>query len=546
MKIAIYARVSTEKQEKQETIQSQLQALRDFSAKNNHVIYEEYIDEGYSGELLGRPALDKLRDSAKQKLVEAVLIHSPDRLSRKFINLILIQEELKKQGIGIIFLNRPDSKDTPEDNLLNGVQGLIAEYEKSKILERTRRGRIHKAQKGLVVTSMAPYGYRYIRMNRETGAEGHYEINDEEAKVVKKIFDLFVNKRISMRAISRWLTNAGINPQRGKLWRSSSLHRIIRNETYAGITYYNKHYSCEPMKSKESNGYKRSKNTSRRLRPKSEWFAIKLSETLKIIDRSLFERAQRQLKINSALSPRNVKHQYLLRGLVECAKCNSPFFGTPCHGKLFYRCGNRSRTFPLPRECRAKMISAPKLENAVWDEVCNVLKNPDIIIKQIQRKQERILKGKKTLEESLADIDKKLDHITEEEGRLLDAYRANIINLEQLKSQMAKIQEKKDNLTKDKEGINEKLAQGLPKGLIRRDIGYYCKVVSKRLNSANYEQKQHIIRIVKRVVLDDNKVKIRGVIPQRIPARSIAPTPSAHCGCRPQPPQGRVLRVPGP
>lgn len=527
MKIAIYARVSTEKQEKQQTIQSQLQALRDFAAKNNYIVYEEYIDEGYSGGLLDRPALDKLRDGAKNKLFEAVLMHSPDRLARLYPLQWIVEEELKKQGISVIFLNRPDRKDTPEEDLLDGMQGIIAQFEKAKITERTRRGRIHKAQKGLIVTSIAPYGYQYIPLSKATNTEGHYEMVEEEAKVVKKIFDLFVNKQMSIRGVIKWLTSAEIKPRKGKHWRTSTLHRIIRNETYSGITHYNKHYSCEPDKSNKSNGYKRTKNTSRRLRPESEWISIKLPETLKIIDRETFERAQRQLKINSALSPRNTKHQYLLRGLVECAKCGSPFFGAPCHGRLFYRCGNRSRTFPLPRECRAKMVGAPKLEDTVWDEVCKALKNPALIIKQVQQKQERILKGKKSLEESITDIEKKLEKVSEEENRILDAYRANIINLEQLKGQMAKIQEKKDSLAKEKDVIGQKLTQGLPKGLIRREIGHYCKIVSKRLDGANFEQKQHIIRIVRRVILDNNKVKIRGIIPQETPSCSIASTTSS-------------------
>jgi len=110
MNIAIYARVSTEKQEKQETIQSQLSALRDFAVNSRYSIVKEYIDEGYSGELLARPSLDNLRDDARNKCFEAVIIHSPDRLSRKFIYLGLIDEEFKKQNIRMIFLTGRTAK----------------------------------------------------------------------------------------------------------------------------------------------------------------------------------------------------------------------------------------------------------------------------------------------------------------------------------------------------------------------------------------------------------------------------------------------------
>src|SRR3989338_2685940 len=197
MNIAIYARVSTEKQEKQETIQSQLGALRNYVIDQKYLLTKEYIDEGYSGELLARPALDNLRDDAKNKLFEAVLIHSPDRLSRKFIYLGLVEEEFKKYNVRMIFLNRPDSKDTPEENLLTGIQGLIAEFEKAKILERTRRGRLHKVKNGIIVGSIPPFGYRYIKNDRDKNIPGHYVIEESEAIIVRLIFDLFVNQKMS-------------------------------------------------------------------------------------------------------------------------------------------------------------------------------------------------------------------------------------------------------------------------------------------------------------------------------------------------------------
>ena len=163
-KAVIYARVSTERQEKEKekTIESQIEELRMFCEKNGFLIVKEYVDDGWSGETLARPALDQLRDDASKKLFDIVCIHSPDRLARKFIYQGLVMEELKKKGIEVFFLNRPIS-DTPEDQLLLGVQGLIAEYEKAKILERTRKGRIHKAKEKGIVGSVPPYGYNYVK-----------------------------------------------------------------------------------------------------------------------------------------------------------------------------------------------------------------------------------------------------------------------------------------------------------------------------------------------------------------------------------------------
>jgi len=548
MRIAIYARVSTEKQEKEETVNSQLDVLREFAKKNNHTICEEYVDEGYSGELLDRPALDKLRDDVKKKIIEAVLVHSPDRLSRKFIYLGLLQEELKKCGVNIVFLNRPDSKDTPEDNLLNGVQGLIAEYEKAKILERTRRGKIHKAKSNLLIGNIAPYGYRYITGNKATNTIGKYEINTNEAKVVRLIFSLFVEKRLSIRAIAKELTRKAISPRQGKHWQTSSLHRIIRNETYTGTTYYNKHILSEAKKHTNGNTYRRSIKTSMRLKPKDQWIPITLPDSLHIIDKKTFDLAQRQLKKNSELSPRNVKYQYLLRGLVKCGSCDSPFQGTPCHGKLYYRCSNRNRMFPLPRKCKVSMVKSEDLEGIVWSRFCEAMRNPRFITEQVMKLKEKRMESRYVIAKDIEDIDKEFKNIETEEARLLDAYREQIISMEQLKEQMAKIQEKKKQLEKDKQGLLVKQDSSFAPQNTKKTIVDYCRQIERRLEGLrdDFEGKRYLLsRALNKIILEDKKVRIRGIIsthPQEYPTfGNIDSTMSGCCASLQRRLQGRVL-----
>jgi site-specific DNA recombinase len=518
MRVALYARVSTEKQEKQETVKSQLQSLRDYARKNNYTVYEEYIDEGYSGELLDRPELDRLRDDAKKKLFDTVLVHSPDRLSRKYIYLGLLQEELKKNGVVVVFLNRPDSKDTPEDNLFNGVQGLIAEYEKAKILERTRRGKLHKAKSNILIGSIPPYGYRYIK--KTDNVNGRYEIIDKESMVIRLIFKLFLNKGLSIRAVAKELTRKGIQPRRGKHWRTSSLHKIIRNETYTGVTYYNKNISVET----DNNGkYRRVKNTGRRLRPKDQWIQITLPKDLKIIDQKTFNAAQRQLKKNSELSPRNTKNQYLLRGLIKCGKCDSPFYGTPCHNELFYRCGNRDRAFPEPRKCSVGMVKAENIESVVWDTFCEAIKNPKLISKQIPKLKDKALKGKADTKKNVESIEKRIKETENESDRLLDAYREKIITMDQLKDQMVKIQDKQRQLELDKQALVTEQESSISPMLTVKSIEYFCKHVEKRLNSLrnDFEAKRYLLSLaITKIILEGKTVRIRGIIPQELPAFS--------------------------
>lgn len=183
MIVAIYARVSTERQEKEKTIGSQIELLEQYAKEKKHTIVKRYIDEGWSGSLLVRPALDKLRDDCAKKEFEAVLISCPDRLARKYVYQEIVIEEIKKSEIEVIFLNRPIA-DTPEDQMFLGIQGLVAEYEREKIKERCRRGKLHKARKELLVGGPAPYGYRYIKRTAEKN--GYYEIIQKEAEVVRQ------------------------------------------------------------------------------------------------------------------------------------------------------------------------------------------------------------------------------------------------------------------------------------------------------------------------------------------------------------------------
>lgn len=521
MRVAIYARVSTEKQEKQETIKSQLDALRSYAVEKKFVVTKEYIDEGYSGELLDRPGLDSLRDDARNKMFDAVLAHSPDRLSRKFIYLGLVDEEFKKLSIKIIFLNRPDSKETPEENLLTGIQGLIAEYEKAKILERTRRGRLHKVKNGILVGSIPPYGYRYVRGDKDKNIPGHYEIETQEAESVRMIFDLFVNRKISIRAIARELTRKGVPPREGFKWHTSSLHRIIRNETYTGITYWNKHYSFETEKHKPNQKYRRTKNTGRKLRPRDQWISLKLPDDLILVNEKTFQIAQQQLKRNSELSPRNAKRLYLLKGLAKCGFCGSPYQGTPCHGKYYYRCGNRHRTFPEPKACKeSSMIKADDLENLVWDTFCEMIQNPSLVLEQVERLQQEAMNQTSTLQQDLDALDAKLNAISKEETRLLDAYRETIIDMDQLKDQMGKIKERQNEVTNKRQELLNNQEKFKSKLFTKENLTLLCDMLAENLKAVedDAEMKRKILTLaVNSILIEGKTIRIRSIIPARPP-----------------------------
>ena len=239
MRVAIYARVSTDAQEARGTIGSQLTLLRERVAREGHELVAEYTDDGLSGARLDRPGLDALRDAAEAGQIEGVWCLSADRLARMYAYQVIVLDELSRHGVTVRFHDTPQIEDDPQARLLTQVQGVIAEYERAKIAERYRRGKLWRARVGEVIAWKVPYGYRRIPRVGERPA--HLEVFEHEAAVVRRIFDDYVRKDISMRQIAKGLNRDGIRSPTGRaVWSVSTIGRILRNEAYIGRVYYNR------------------------------------------------------------------------------------------------------------------------------------------------------------------------------------------------------------------------------------------------------------------------------------------------------------------
>ncbi|MBI3968724.1 MAG: recombinase family protein, partial [Chloroflexi bacterium] len=227
MRAAIYARVSTERQEREQTIASQLAVLRGWAKEHGHPLSpeREFVDEGYSGSRLDRPGLDRLRDAVAEGAVEVVAVLSPDRLARKYAYQVLLLEELHRAGCAVVFVHRPISDD-PNDQLLLQIQGAIAEYERAVLGERFRRGKLQKARAGLYLSSTAPYGYRYVP--KREGVAGHLVIDESEAEVVRIVYRWLVDEHLTIRQILKRLNFGPWFPRSGRRpWSSSVVHHIL-------------------------------------------------------------------------------------------------------------------------------------------------------------------------------------------------------------------------------------------------------------------------------------------------------------------------------
>jgi DNA invertase Pin-like site-specific DNA recombinase len=292
MRVAIYARVSSESQEARGTIGSQLEALRRKMTELGHNIVQEYTDDGYSGARLDRPGLDALRDAAEAGVFEQAWCLTPDRLARSYAYQIVVTDELTRHGVQVCYLDAPPLADDPAATLLVQVQGVIAEYERAKIAERNRRGRLFRARAGEIVYRLVPYGYR--RLPRGPAGPSHLEVYEAEAIVVRRIFDDFVAGGCSMRRICRGLYEDGIlSPTGNATWSIACLSKMLRNSTYRGRAIYNRHQAVPPARGRKS--------TRNKLRPPEEWIEIPVPA---IVSEEVFDAAQRVSRDHTFFSPR--------------------------------------------------------------------------------------------------------------------------------------------------------------------------------------------------------------------------------------------------
>jgi len=516
MRAAFYARVSTDKQAEKYGIPSQIEALRKRSLEKGWTLVldgdkDAFIDDGYSGAELDRPALNRLRQAAREGRVDVVLAYDPDRLSRKLYHLIILAEEFEKQGIKLEFITQ-DMGNSPEDRMFFNMRGLIAEYEREKIRERTIRGSREKARQGKVVSAgTIPFGFIY---NREKAT---LEENPETAQIAKLIFHTFAKENLSLQGLADRLNRLHIpTPRGGDRWRASTLGVMLRNEAYIGKLYQFRRYHIEPKFRRKP--LTKIKKTTAALRPKEEWIPVKVPSLIPV---ELFEAVQRKLKRNAEFSKRNMKMEYLLSGLLYCAQCGGRMGGHTIHGVPYYRCyrkGSPDRV-PLssdgkPMPCSCPEVKSEAIEPVVWNTICELIKNPDLLIRELRRRNANSSQTKEILERELQLCQARLKAIPEEQRRLVEGYRKGLYADFMMREDMGLIQKEQGELEKRKAELERQLAGRLLTQNSEDQIRSLMEKISIGLDNLDFTGKQELLRLlVEKVFYNGQNVEILTIIP---------------------------------
>lgn len=516
---AIYTRVSSEQQKEHKTIGSQVDELLSFAEQQGYVVPDEYVfkDEGYSGAILVRPGLEKVRDLSAEGQIQAILIYSPDRLSRNYAYQVVLMDEFTSYGTEVLFINSPKA-DTPEEALLLQFQGMISEYERAIIKERSRRGKRFKAKSGVVnVLCGAPYGYNYIRKTEDAAA--YYQINEQEAVVVKEMFRMYTEDFCGIGAVARKFTSEKIPTRKNSArWERSVIWAMLRNPAYCGKACYGKTEHAErqritkPLRAK---GGFVVQNGCNREKPREEWIEIPVPA---IISQDIFDIAQERLKSNKLRSQRNTKVETLLQGMMVCSECGYSLYRTYTETSAknriyYYRCfGSDPYRFEGVRKCNCKPLRQDYLDNIVWQQIVQLLEDPALIQREVEKRVEETRKASPVLKQKEAIL-RQRNKLSQSMDKLLDAYQEGLITIGQLRIRMPELQKRVNTTEKELENLkNHELA--LDQRLQYLDAESFTNQLGVNVNQLDIKEKKKILRLlVKEVVIGDDLIDIRHSIP---------------------------------
>src|SRR5271170_570042 len=533
---AIYARVSSEQQREANTIASQTASLIEFAQGHDLEVPKEWVfeDEGYSGASLVRPGLERVRDLAAEGQIEAVLVYAPDRLSRKYAYQILLIEELARHGVDTVFMQAPQTA-SAEDQLLVQFQGMIAEYERAQILERSRRGKRHRAQSGEVsVMSGAPYGYRYIRKTEEAPAA--YAVLEAEACVVQRIYEMYTVEGLSIGEITRRINAEGIPTRKASArWERSTVWAVLRNSAYRGVACFGKTRASSRtrvIRPQRRRGVVTPSTTAGHERPREEWIEIRVPA---LVSEESFARAQELLQENKVRSKRRTITPSVVQGLVSCQKCGYAFSRTSTYTTArkihYYKCiGSDSwRKLGGPVCDNRRLVRQDLLDQIIWNEVIRLLEEPALIQQELDRRLAAARSANPTQKREQS-LQRELTHVGKGIERLLNAYQEGLLLIEQLRDRMPLLRQRQQSLRAELQAIADQTNDRAAFLRLAETLTAFLARLRSAAETLTVTERQRIVRLlVKDVLVGEDTITIRHSIP-------IPSGPSQNGGSQPENP----------
>ncbi len=516
MKTAIYVRVSTQRQAQTQTIEQQIERLRAHVGGLGQALAEENIfrDDGYSGAHLRRPGLDRLRDRAAMAAFDRLYVTDPDRLARNYVHQVLLIEELQRHGCQVEFLDRPMSQD-PHDQLLLQIRGAVAEYERTLIAERTRRGRQHKFRTGQMLPwTRPPYGYR-LDPERPRDPSG-VRLEPAEAAVAAEMFAWYIRDGRTLMGLVKHLHELGVPSPSGKpYWGLASVRGVLTNPSYTGQVYAGRtRYRPAKVRRSATHPIGLPHDTAEPV-PEDEWIAVGAIPA--VVSREQFDLAQAKLATNRTFARRNnTAADYLLRALISCGEC-----GLACQARrvlpnnTYYICTGkylqvRQRTGTT---CASRFVPAAQVDDLVWQDLCDLLRHPGVIVQALRRAAgghwlpQEWQSRRDHLRRGRAGLTQQLDRLTE-------AYLGGVIPLPEYQRRRTELERRQESLERQEEQLGREADRLREVAGLVTSVEDFCGHVAAGLASAAFEQRRLLVELlIDRVVVTGDEVEIRYVIP---------------------------------
>lgn len=508
---AIYARVSTDDQsEYGYSLDDQEKKGRaQIIARDWTLGHEPYIDDGISGTLRHRPALDRLLRDVEAGTIDVVVVTKMDRLARNLKLLLELWDAIESYGATVVVIEESIDTSTSVGRLIRNVLGSIAEFERDQILSRTQAGKMVKVQRGEVWRSRPPYGYRYLPGDKRGGTSGRMEIIAELAPVVKRIFESIAGGT-SATELAVTLTAEGVPTHSGgPIWHHTTLAGIIKNPIYAGRAAYGR------LRTVGING-------ERKQRAATDPTTIQYADAPAIVSPELAHAAQERLSSNRKLAKRNSRRDYLLRGLVSCGLCDRGMYPAK---RSYYVCNH---TDELGKR-RNHRVLVTALEDAVWTTLCTILRDPSCVLEELEALSDTSSQQAKDLQAQIAQLERAAKDAEAQQSRLLDLYLAGSLDDALYTSKAAELADRRQALLDKAADTVAQWDAAVARMLPIDDVRTACLQVSAGLDKLSADERAHVVHtLCTRITATQERVTIEGYLPALSATRSLEQhTPTA-------------------
>ena len=492
MKVALYARVSSEKQDVDLSISAQLKSLREYAARNGHEVIKEYVDESESGKTTARPAFREMISAARRspKPFGLILVWKYSRFARSREDSIVFKTMLRKNGVRVVSITEP-AEDTPTGKLFEAMIESLDEFYSANLGEEVIRGMRESASRGFYISAQAPFGYRKVKVNDGGKERPKLELELNQAHIVTRIFSLLLEGK-GLMEIAKQLNKEGIAGPKGKGWIKTTIHKMLINEAYTGTLVWGRNsvHDLSPI------------------RVDNAWLAI--------INRDTFDRVQSLLKDRAPvnLHPKRVASRYLLSGLARCGHCGKNLVGHDAKSGRFtyYVCGTLLKKGT--DSCPTRYLNSQQFENLVIDKIKEHVLTTDNLTRLVHMVNEEMdslaIEYRQRLDnviDEIADVDRRLE-------RLYDALETGKIQLADLAPRIQQLRQRREQLQTARSQLEQELSARRVELADEETVAHCVSDLRNLLSESSLAERKSFVRsFVKEVKVTGDNVLLTYTIP---------------------------------